>query len=227
MWPGLPALLSSQDLRQIRRVLFAVGTDKTRPLLMGVNLDGRFASATDSMRIARAGLSTEVSTANVPADFTRQVLRHLVGDAKLRSNDGRVEFESNTGLWATRQLAGEYPNLSRHLAVPGYRTMRFATQELSAALNLLAVFDEAPVHVEPTGKTARLRVVDSQSGESMQKVSCESDRVDPLCFNLAFLLDACEAHRDEALEFEIQPGAKLVTIRTRDFEQVLAVRTTP
>jgi len=100
-WPRLPDLcpsgtyyaVSPADRAGLGTVARFASTDVGRPVLTGVNIDGRNAAATDSYRLAVTELDPNLPSMLLPARYVKLVAGWKIGDPGLNDHVGLVASE--------------------------------------------------------------------------------------------------------------------------------------
>lgn len=121
-WPRFPALhaeaheLTPVQVELIRRVAHAASTDKGRPVLVGVHLDGDTARATDSFRLASVplDLGDDWAPITIPSHALAAVLGHA-DDLTIQADANAARLTAGDTTWTTRLVdqEGGYPAFAR------------------------------------------------------------------------------------------------------------------
>lgn len=193
----------------IRKTLFAVSNDNSRPIFNGVNLVTKFkpdsgtllqAFATNTSRIAAflgGHVSGEANDFNVivPAKALGDIAGELNSDSSVSIiRDGNwLTFKFDNLCYKTRLIEGEFPPTANVLDVQGDITAVFNTKEMKAALNAAKL-----VAKESEYKTVHLKFSENRIAITADNPDCGnfSTAVDAQCngeleitFNVFFLTD--------------------------------------
>jgi DNA polymerase-3 subunit beta len=225
-FPGLPEIPDQRQVevapekleRMIRRTLYAVSTDETRPELTGLFLsiteNEMRMVATNGHRLARASLSGSFRQKRdmlLPPKALNQLLR-LIGDAEGpveiggSKNYAMAQF-GNTQLYS-RLLEGPFPEYER--VIPKSNPLRalIRREDLLASLRrILVLSDSQTRQVKLVYEPSRLQILAEYqgAGEAMEELAIEYDG-DPLTigYNGGYLLEMLKTFDSERVEMTFQ-----------------------
>lgn len=231
-WPRTPLFpteneveMSADDLDGVGRIMHAVGHDPTQEYRRQcVHLNGNYAEATDSYRMARATLSCSgLPDVSIPNETVAAVLRAATGDVTVAHDGTRIAFRSGSTQWSSTLFSGDYYPLDRLIPPPAPFGLTFQRAELAAALSRVAVFsDKTPVvDIERDGDKAVLTACLIDEGEIVDMIPVAGDFDGRLRYDAAFLGQALDAHGGDEVSLEITEAGKPMAIRSDGLVTVL------
>lgn len=232
-WPrdeavsGTTTALTETDLDQIGRVLFAVSHDDQRPVLKCVCIQGEHAFATDSVRLARARLSSTIPSCNLPGDFVRLVLRSSPTSAALMVGHRRAVVEMSDATWSTRLVEARSPSIDRFFSAIPHTVLEVDCVTLSEAIDRVLVFGSEVSSVQVESQEAgwaRLSATHPHSGTADAKIAVAGDWMGSINVDASHLRDVIKAARVATLKLEISDDIKPIVIRSDGLDQLLMPR---
>jgi DNA polymerase-3 subunit beta len=213
--------ISNDTLRlALGQVLFAAGTDESRPLLTGVlvenNSDGVMFVATDGYRLSLKKIPGEKMLKGaiiIPSRALLEVLK-ISSEEKQESviqlsetADGQLSFATKDTVITTRRIEGEYPNYQKIIPSSFLTQVRVDTQELYQAVKAATIFarDSAGI-IKFTIDTQGMRVSanTAQVGENTIEVEAKVEgEGGSLALNSRFLLDMLSCFPSKELMLQI------------------------
>lgn len=192
--------------RMIRKVLFAVSRDETRPALNGVLWhtadDGWNMVATDGHRLAKVTRSDlKLSTQGKDIIVPPKVLDNLVklmgdepGDVGVIINEGSIVFMLENSILTSRLLEGPYPNYEQVIPKENNKRASMDKEILQAAVKRVAILSNSLTHQVKFGlKTDELELLATNfdfGGEAKEiiKIVYASEAMD-IGYNANYILD--------------------------------------
>ncbi len=193
--------------RLVRRTIYAVSTDETRPALNGALFqmsEGEIRLvATDGHRLARATLKHPGATKGaLKSDviLPLKAMNHLVrllpdcGDTvTVELSKTHVRFVLGKTTLTTKLIEGPFPNYEQVLPKNNNKHLSVKKDDLAAALDRVSVFsDSLTRQVKFAISTNRLRLVvqTPDQGEATEDLEAKYDSEDlDIGYNAAYLLD--------------------------------------
>ncbi|MFQ3589291.1 MAG: DNA polymerase III subunit beta, partial [Chloracidobacterium sp.] len=235
--PPLPLAVSAGILRtMIPRVLFATSQEESRYQLNGVQVavNGRLLRmvATDGHRLAfiEKPDSLSVGEAGKPVNLlipkkTLAEVARLAADATdadiaFGQDDHHVFFQVGARTFASRLLAGQFPNYEGVMPKSNDKSIVFETDRLVAAFKRVGVVADETTHAVKL-HTAEGRVeITAQSPESGEAVETLSvDYPGPsmtIAFNVSYMMDFLTAAHSTQTRFEFKDEISQIELRPVD-----------
>ena len=193
--------------RMIKRTIYAVSTDETRPALNGALFqisDGEIRLvATDGHRLARAGLKhPAASKSPLKGDIIipLKALNHLNRLLSDNSDPVRIELSKNharftlgTTTLTTKLIEGPFPNYEQVLPKQNTKILRAKSSELAQALDRVSIFSDnltRQVKFSITANKLKLVVQTPDQGEATEEIDVKytADDLD-IGYNANYFLD--------------------------------------
>ena len=193
--------------RLIRRTIYSVSTDETRPALNGSLIqikDGELRIvATDGHRLARASykLSSGIPPAPkgdviVPLKALNQLLRLIPGASgpiQIGISKNHARFSIGETVLTTKLIEGPFPNYEQVLPKQNNKQLRVKRDDLSQALERVSVFsDSLTRHVKLTLRPNKLTLIvqTPDQGEATEEIAANYSSEDlDIGYNAAYLLE--------------------------------------
>jgi DNA polymerase-3 subunit beta len=212
-------VLSNQDLLDsLSRVLFAVSSDETRPILTGVLIifkdkDVHFI-ATDGFRLSQRKIKVRESFKKeekviIPKNILGELVRLAKGEdikMEIKKEDKQVIFAFEKAILSSRTIEGEFPDYERIIPKSSSIKVGVDREDLLRAVKLISVFarDSGNVAKIKVGKEALTLSAESQlsgSGEEKIDAKVESEVEDLIiAFNFRFLEEFLNSTDGETIE---------------------------
>jgi DNA polymerase-3 subunit beta len=193
--------------KMIRRVIYAVSSDETRPALNGallhLNEDMLGLVATDGHRLARARLKLPGTTKNplkgdiiVPLKALNHLHRLLADTGEpvaIELSKNHVRFVLGPTTITTKLIEGPFPNYEQVLPKQNTKILRANASELMQALDRVSIFSDSltrQVKFSLGADTLKLIVQTPDQGEATEEIAVRynSDDLD-IGYNANYLLD--------------------------------------
>ena len=204
----------------IRKVLFAVSRDETRPALNGIlwhaSDDGLSLVATDGHRLAKIGRS-DIVIQGVAKDIIipPKVLENLIklthddtDEIGLILNDNSIVFVLEDSVITSRLLEGPYPNYEQVVPKDNEKIMLVEKDLLQASVRRVAILSNTLTHqVKFSIKADDLELsatnfdFGGEARESM-KASYQNDEMD-IGYNANYVIDVLKQVDDDEVRFEL------------------------
>jgi DNA polymerase-3 subunit beta len=193
--------------RMIKRSIYAVSTDETRPALNGALFqisDGEIRIvATDGHRLARASLKHPAATKSplkgdiiIPLKALNHLLRLLADNSdpvRIELSKNHARFTLGTTTLTTKLIEGPFPNYEQVLPKQNTKILRARGTELAQALDRVVLFSDSltrQVKFSITTNKLKLIVQTPDQGEATEEIDVKytSDDLD-IGYNANYLLD--------------------------------------
>jgi DNA polymerase III subunit beta len=207
--------------RMIRRTIYAVSTDETRPALNGALLqlvegEMRFV-ATDGHRLARASVRQPgIGKTPLKGDIivplkALQHLQRLVADVgemvtvELSKNHARFTVGPTT--LTTKLIEGPFPNYEQVLPKQNNKVLRAGRDELAQALDRVSIFSDSltrQVKFSIAANKLRLIVQTPDQGEANEEIDVRYTSEDlDIGYNANYLLDILRTIDSEEIVMQL------------------------
>lgn len=236
-FPSLPqsseknrfSLNREEFVNSLSKVLFAVSTDETRPILTGVLFV--FASkslklvSTDGFRLSEVKLKGEVQIEDLKIIIPKTVLYELTKISS-DSEDIEVSFDKETNqiiftigdtTLSSRIIEGEFPDYVKIIPTASVATINVDKSELEKSIKLASVF------ARDSGKIIKLRIMNdelritaesSASGNQEMSLEIRNENTSTelaevnIMFNYSFIEDVLKTITDDEVQIIIAPDNK-------------------
>lgn len=222
-------VLVSSLLSGIRGTLFAVSTDNSKQILMGVNLSVRdemleFAG-TDGHRLAV--VSAEYSGPDigfaVPARTLREMERMISAQSPedsiaLYFDGGQVVFQWGDQIITSRTLDGQYPNYPQLIPQQFERQVTLDRKLLVSALERIAVLADQKNNVvkltfSQDEQTVMLSVEAQDVGSGQESLPAQvSGESLEIAFNVKYLMDGLKALPSSEIQIQLNNETRPVVL---------------
>ncbi len=216
------------------KVLFAVSSDETRPVLTGVLIllgDVLTLVSTDGFRLSRKKISVKSAKKAsfiLPKNALSEVSK-LTDEKKMEfsfeKDDKQVIFGVRNTVLASRIIEGEFPDFERIIPNESNIVINVDKQELQRAVKLAAVFarDAANVVKLTVGeKGLQITAESSASGSQEARVDAEVNGLEEemtIAFNYRFLEEFINSIKGESVEIKLNdPDSPGVFLDPKDKE---------
>ena len=212
---------AAQDLA---RVLPAASKDDSRQILtgvlMGVGDADRHLAATDSYRLAVAGMSAADSHDRnilLPRRAAANLLKLLddTAETRLCCNENTATFTIGPVRLSVRLIPGDYPNYKALVATgDGATRVECARDDLIYTVKRIRLIaDDGPVTLELADGVVSMRAISQQAGAACETVDAQFEGVDvAVAFNPTYLLEGLVALPGDMARFEIDGPEKAVRL---------------
>jgi DNA polymerase-3 subunit beta len=218
---GRQMKISAQSLcSMIKKVLFAVSRDETRPALNGIlwnsSENGLNLVATDGHRLAKI-TRTDINITGYKKDIIipPKVLENLIklihedtDEIGLILNDNSIVFVLDDSIITSRLLEGPYPNYEQVVPKDNDKIMLVERELLQASVKRVSILSNTLTHqVKFSVKKDDLELsatnfdFGGEARESM-KVSYQNDDMD-IGYNANYVIDVLKQIDDDEVRFEL------------------------
>jgi len=228
-FPGIPEVKADSELelspavfeRLIRRTIYSVSTDETRPALNGALLqvkDGEIRIvATDGHRLSKASCrpSAEIPAGPkadviIPLKALNQLQRIAAGATdpiRIGISKNHAQFTIGETTLTTKLIEGPFPNYEQVLPKQNNKHLRVKRDDLAQALERVSVFsDSLTRQVKLTLRPNRLTLIvqTPDQGEATEELEAQysSDDLD-IGYNSAYLLDILRTMDSEDVDIRL------------------------
>jgi len=204
----------------VRKVLFAVSKDETRPALNGIlwhtSEDGLNLVATDGHRLAKV-TRTDINISGykkdliIPPKVLENVIKLTGDDAEeigLILNDNSIVFVLDDAIITSRLLEGPYPNYEQVVPKDNDKTLLIEKDILQSAVRRVSILSNSLTHqVKFALKTDNLELsatnfdFGGEAKESM-KAAYTNEEMD-IGYNANYVLDVVKQISDDEVKFEL------------------------
>ena len=207
-------------VRMIKKVLFAVSRDETRPALNGVlwhtNEDGLNMVATDGHRLAKmtrkdlklGGSGKDIIVPPKVLDNLVKLMGEEPGEVGIIINEGSVVFVLDGSILTSRLLEGPYPNYEQVIPKDNNRRATMEKELLNAAVRRVAILSNSLTHqVKFSLKLDELELLATNfdfGGEAKDilKIKYDSDSME-IGYNANYVLDILKQTDGDEVVFEL------------------------
>lgn len=204
----------------VRKVLFAVSKDETRPALNGIlwhtSEEGLNLVATDGHRLAKV-TRTDINISGYKKDLIipPKVLENLIKltsdeteEIGLILNDNSIVFVLEDAIITSRLLEGPYPNYEQVVPKDNDKLLLIEKDVLQSAVKRVSILSNSLTHqIKFALKQDNLELsatnfdFGGEAKESM-KVSYQSEEMD-IGYNANYILDVIKQINDDEVKFEL------------------------
>ena len=207
--------------RLVRRTIYSVSTDESRPALNGALMqvkDGELrVVATDGHRLARASFRPEKPLAAAPKNDVILPLKALnqlarlipaaAGPVEIALSRNHARFTLGETTLTTKLIEGPFPNYEQVIPKQNTKRLRAGREELSAALERVSVFsDSLTRQVKLSLKENRLVLIvqTPDQGEATEELGVQyaSEDLD-IGYNASYLLDLLRTIDTDEVEMQL------------------------
>jgi len=221
--------------RAIRKVLFAVSRDETRPSLNGVfwhtSDEGLNLVATDGHRLAKisrsdlkiGGYTKDIIVPPKVLDNLVRLMGEEPGEIGVIINESSIVFLLENEILTSRLLEGPYPNYDQVIPKDNKKILKLDRELLNAALKRVAVLSNSLTHqVKFTLRADELELTATNfdfGGEAKEKLAVNYKNEDmEIGYNANYVLDIIkQIDGDEAL-FELNTSTTAAIVRSSKTE---------
>jgi DNA polymerase-3 subunit beta len=228
-FPVLPNVEADAELtlapdlleRLIRRTIYSVSTDETRPALNGalfqIREDELRVVATDGHRLSKATCKPEGGIPTppkgdeiVPLKALNQVLRLLAqasGPVKVGISKNHARFVLGDTTLITKLIEGPFPNYEQVLPKQNNKHLRVKREDLAQALERVSVFSDSltrqvKLSLRPNRLTLVVQTPDQGDATEELEAKYDSDDLD-IGYNAAYLLDILRNIESEEVDVRL------------------------
>jgi DNA polymerase-3 subunit beta len=207
--------------RLVRRTIYSVSTDETRPALNGALMqvkDGELrVVATDGHRLARASYRPEPALAAAPKNDVILPLKALnqlgrlipsaTGPVEIALSKNHARFTLGETTLTTKLIEGPFPNYEQVIPKQNTKQLRAKREDLAAALERVSVFsDSLTRQVKLSVKENRLILIvqTPDQGEATEELPVQytAEELD-IGYNASYLLDILRTIDTEEVEMKL------------------------
>jgi DNA polymerase-3 subunit beta len=228
-FPAMPSVTPDVEIaldpdlleRLIRRTIYSVSTDETRPALNGalfqVRDDELRVVATDGHRLSKAsckptgGIPTPPKgDVIVPLKALNQVLRLLPtasGPVRIGISKNHARFAIGDTTLTTKLIEGPFPNYEQVLPKQNNKLLKVKREDFAQALERVSVFSDSltrqvKLSLRPNRMTLIVQTPDQ--GDATEELDAEygSDDLD-IGYNAAYLLDILRTIDSEEVDIRL------------------------
>ncbi len=228
-FPAMPSVETDAEIsldpdlleRLIRRTIYSVSTDETRPALNGalfqIRDDELRVVATDGHRLSKAsckpsgGIPTPPKgDVIVPLKALNQVQRLLAtasGPVTIGISKNQARFVIGNTTLTTKLIEGPFPNYEQVLPKQNNKHLRVKRENLAQALERVSVFSDnltRQVKLSLKANSVTLVVQTPDQGEATEELEAQysSDDLD-IGYNAAYLLDILRTIDSEEVDIHL------------------------
>ncbi|MBD3236134.1 MAG: DNA polymerase III subunit beta [Candidatus Eisenbacteria bacterium] len=239
-FPSLPEIAAEREVgldprkleRLIRRTLYAVSTDETRPELTGVFLEVREQElrmvATNGHRLARAGLQGNFNSKRemlLPPKALNQLLRLMSdfeGEVDVSGTKNYARFVLGETQLYSRMLEGPFPDYDRVIPKSNPLQAIIRRNDLIASLRRILVLSDSQtrqVRMVLDDKQLRVLAEYQGAGEASEEIPVEYEGEKlTIGYNGGYLLEMLKTFDGERVEMRFQSEVSAGTFQPADEE---------
>jgi DNA polymerase-3 subunit beta len=222
--------------RMVRKVLFAVSRDETRPALNGVlwhtSEDGLNMVATDGHRLAKITRGDlKITGSGKDIIVPPKVLDNLVklmgddpGEVGIIVNEGSVVFLLEGTILTSRLLEGPYPNYEQVIPKDNTKQATVDKEILQAAVRRVAILSNSLTHqVKFSLKSDELELLTTNfdfGGEAKEnlKINYGADQMD-IGYNAIYITDILKQVDGNEVVFELNTPTTAAIVKSAQKEE--------
>jgi len=207
--------------RLVRRTVYSVSTDESRPALNGALMQVKEGElrvvATDGHRLARAGYRPEKPLAAalkndviLPLKALNQLARLIpaaTGPVEIALSRNHARFTLGETTLTTKLIEGPFPNYEQVIPKQNTKRLRAGREELAAALERVSVFSDSltrQVKLSLKENQLVLIVQTPDQGEATEELAVQYASEDlEIGYNASYLLDLLRTIDTEEVEMQL------------------------
>jgi DNA polymerase-3 subunit beta len=207
--------------RLVRRTIYAVSTDETRPALNGALLQVREGElrlvATDGHRLARASVkpaggihAAPKGDVILPLKALNQLIRLIPGASgpiEIGISRNHARFAIGETTLTTKLIEGPFPNYEQVLPKQNNKRLTVNREELAQALDRVSVFSDSltkqvKLALRPDKVTLIVQTPDQGEATEELSVRYQADDLD-IGYNASYLLDILRTIESDEVEVQL------------------------
>lgn len=222
--------------RMVKKVLFAVSRDETRPALNGIlwhsSEEGLNMVATDGHRLAKITRGDfKLSGAGKDIIVPPKVLDNLVrlmgeepGEVGIIINEGSIIFILDNAILTSRLLEGPYPNYEQVIPKDNNKQATMDKEILQASVRRVAILSNSLTHqVKFTLKPDELELLATNfdfGGEAKEsiKIGYTADQMD-IGYNANYIVDILKQTDGNEVVFELNTPTSAAIVKSSQKEE--------
>ncbi|MCD4704972.1 DNA polymerase III subunit beta [bacterium] len=234
--------VNANDFKKaLRKTIFAVSFDSTRPEIAGIFLKIEDKKAilvgTDSYRLAEKVIELKNSSANnnliIPADTIHELLR-IIGDEtendiNFHIDENQILFEVNGTELVSRLVEGNYPDYKQIIPKNTNTTSELKVSEFVQAIKKVSLFckpgiNDVKINIVKEKGEIVLSSTSDQLGEGMTILNSNIDGSDnEIVFNYRYILDGLNNISSETIFLEIIDNKNAGLIKSKQDSNYLYI----
>ncbi len=202
----------------IRKTIFAIGPDETRPILTGILMQvadgGLKLVSTDTCRLCVFDCATRDSTGAVNAvvpgramNELARILPEAAGEVEVKISQSQILFRVGETVLIQRLIEGQYPNWSRVIPQQFDRKLTIPTEQFLQSVRRVSIVARENSNrtiVKTENGTLILSAESTEVGTAHEEVEVISEGSDfRTAFNSKYLLDVLGVIDTEAIELQM------------------------
>lgn len=243
-FPALPEVYISKAVkldgerlvRMIRKSLFAVSKDETRPALNGVlwhaEADKLLMVATDGHRLAKIEhaktkikrLTNDIIVPPKALDYFVRIFADYEGNIGVIFGESNLSFDFGDALLTTRLLEGPYPNYDQVIPKENVNKLVVARDDFGQTVRRVAILSNALTHqikLSLKGTSMELMATNFDiGGEARETLPANySGKEMDIGYNASYLLDVVKQVDSDELIFELDTPTTAGVARPNRYEE--------
>ena len=214
--------------KMIKQTIFAVSTQESRPLLMGININGNIleCTATDSYRLAKKTVTLDTPYEEnvdivIPASNIGELEKIIVDESKnveMHTFSKKILFKYENILFQSNLLEGTYPNTSSFIPVDFEHIINVNLSNYFASINRVSLIgqskDKNIIKMEVNEKEITLSTLASQIGAGIDKVSITKNNPEEISisFSAKYMIDVLRTFDDDEIIIYMNTDSKPIVI---------------
>lgn len=223
-------------VRMIRKTLFAVSRDETRPALGGVlwqaEADKLTMVATDGHRLAKIEhkktkikrLTSDIIVPPKALDYFMRVFSEYGGEIEVIFGDNNVSFDFGDALLTTRLLEGPYPNYDQVIPKENVNKLVVARDDFGQTARRVAILSNALTHqikLSVKGNSLEMMATNFDiGGEARESMAANySGKEMDIGYNATYLLDIVKQIDSDEVIFELDTPTAAGVVKANRYEE--------
>ena len=230
---GHTTIPAAQLADMIKKVIYAVSTDETRPALNGVLWQAvgerMHMVATDGHRLARytvgdnrlLGVRDDLILPPKTLHLLAKMAADCEGDIEVTFGEKNIAFTLGPTTITSRLIEGPYPNYEQVIPAANDKLLRVDVEELSAGVRRVAILSNSltrQVKFSLSKDGLELSATNQDvGGEAKEKILCEYSGEDlEIGYNAGYILDILKQVDSQKVEFALATSISAGVIKAGD-----------
>ena len=230
---GHTTLPSVQLGEMIRKTLYAVSNDETRPALNGVLWQAvgerMHMVATDGHRLARysvsdnrlIGVRDDLILPPKALNVVAKMATEYDGDVEVSFGEKNIAFTMGPTTITSRLIEGPYPNYEQVIPATNDKLLRVDVEELAAGVRRVAILSNSltrQVKFALSKDALELSATNQDvGGEAKEKIPCEYTGEDlEIGYNAGYVLDILKQMESQKVEFALATSISAGVVKACD-----------
>jgi len=220
----------SQLVEMVKKTVYAVSVDETRPALNGVLWQASGNSmhmvATDGHRLARykvgenplSGVTEDLILPPKALNLVAKMAGEDEADVTVTFGEKNIIFNLDRTTIISRLIEGPYPNYEQVIPASNDKIMRVPLEDLAAGVRRVSILSNSltrQVKFSLSSKGLELSATNQDvGGEAKETIACEYEGDDlEVGYNAAYVLDILKSLESEKVEFSLSTSISAGVIK--------------